>query len=220
LKGLISDLDTIKGTIQAGSKKIRELEDTAKEAKSKPPATPLSRDPPTPYDQGFFDYENADSVKMNDLVNTQPSLDSVTTSKTSPPRHNHPPTMNEPTPNRPYPPQQMPPLPPADPNTYQQQQTRQQMYLQQEQQQHPPPDPPVEAMQRLQEYKYQSEQANRNATSAQDHARALAIQYEDLRAQAGRAEIVLNEKKPKKKGFFGGGKREAVSWQSFVQNVK
>ena len=65
------------------------------------------------------------------------------------------------------------------------------------------PDPPIEAMQRLEELRHSARQVEIEATSAEDHLQALTIRYEDLRMQAERAEILKNEMKPKKKGFFG-----------------
>lgn len=196
--------------MELGALKIKELEDVAKEAKNKSKSNAeesKTRDPPTPYDQQFFSYDQANSQVMDEAMKSQVSLD-VPPSSPRPyydPSGTAPYQGNQATPARSGRPQEIPPMPPnvppADPGSYYPQQPQQQTL----------PDPPVEDMQKLEELKYQANQADRNATSAADHARAYAIQYEDLRAQAERAEIILNEKKPKKKGFFKGGKREAVS---------
>lgn len=202
LKGLLDETEAIKSALDLGHTKIKEVEEIAKCAnlKSSGNESPGSRDPPTPYDQNFFNYDNADSMQMNELMTSKQSIDTFPVREPSSPKQMSAIPSNEPTPNRPIP-RQMPPMPPGahslQPPIYQQQTA--------------PPDPPVAALQRLEELKYHAQQADREATNAEDHARALGLQYEDLRAQAERAEITLNEKKPRKKGFFKGGKREAVS---------
>lgn len=225
LRSLLEEAATTKKTIEDGALKIKQLEDIAREAKMKskmasPPKIDqsASRDPPTPYDQGFFNYAKADSGSMNDFLKSQQSMEPPP----SPAPHSYNTGQyqgNQPTPARNAGrSQQMPPMPPNDPPT-----NPSMYYPQQQQQQHHQqralPDPPVDHIQKLEDLKYQAGQAERNAASAADQARAFAIQYEDLRAQAERAEIILNEMKPRKKGFFSGGKREAVSVIVFLFSV-
>ena len=189
------------------------MEDVAREAKNQSKSNAeesKARDPPTPYDQQFFSYEQANSQMVDETMKSQVSMD-VPPSSPKPyydPSGKSPYQGNQSTPARSGRPQEMPPnVLPGDPGSYYPQQPQQQTL----------PDPPVEDMQKLDELKYQANQAERNAQLAADQARAYAIQYEDLRAQAERAEIILNEKKPKKKGFFKGGKREAVSIHNNLQ---
>jgi len=201
LKGLLDETEAIKSALDLGNVKIKEVEEIAKRANIKSPSNDsASRDPPTPYDQNFFNYDKADSGSMNDFMVSNVSMDG--------PSAQEPPTQqmdvmlsNQPTPNRSSKPRQIPPIHPGAPTSMQPP-----MY---HQQQTAPPDPPAEAFQRLEELKYHAEESDRQATNAEDHARALAIQYEDLRSQAEKAELLLNEMKPKKKGFLRGGKREA-----------
>jgi hypothetical protein len=66
------------------------------------------------------------------------------------------------------------------------------------------------ASQNLEELRIEAEKAERDATSADDHAKGLALQFEDIRAEAERANANANEKKnaksKKKMGLLRGGK--------------
>lgn len=74
--------------------------------------------------------------------------------------------------------------------------------------------PSEELMRQLDELRRDAERSQQDATSADDHAKALAMQFEDIRAEAERANTVANEKqnaKPKKKKGLrrgGGNKKE------------
>ena len=209
MKSLLEDAAATQKAIELGALKIKELEGVAREAKKKNSPRKKgedskSPDPPTPYDQGFFSYDQTDSGRMNDMLKSHNSIDMPTTS----PAPNYNPYLgNQATHAQSTgPPQQMPPMPPNDPPAS----PRIHSHPSQQQGTSLQHDPPVEDFQKLEELKLKADQVARNADSAADEAHALAVQYEDLRAQAERAEILFNEKKPRKKGLFG-GKREAVS---------
>jgi hypothetical protein len=208
LKGLILETEEVKTAIEFGSRKIKEVEGIAKNARDAKRDSPThtaqsnkSKDPPTPYDQGFFTYDNVvDDSNMhvhNDTVRANYNYQQPfpTSPSRQPPASSH----NQTTPNRAYPPSP----PTSHPTTNMQPPMYQQSNMASS-------DPPVEAMQRLEEMNHQAEQVERQVDSAQENLRALAIQYEDLRGQAEQAEILLAGKKPIKKGLFG-GKKEAVS---------
>ncbi len=101
-----------------------------------------------------------------------------------------------------------------------------------EQQVHQAPVPPQksgpseESLRRLEELKIAAQKAEEDATSADDHAKALALQFEDIRAEAERANAIANDKqnaKPKKKkGLRRGGKdkkEQKRELESALQNA-
>lgn len=228
---MIEDTQAIKAAIDIGSMKIKEVEHIARAAKLNSTSSeeideyPYGlKDPPTPYEQNNFSYDDvpATSRYMNEMMAPQESFQQQHHQSSSPPRDQDMSSQyNYPTPSREQLEQQQ----------RQQQQQQQQsnapfysnnmqpaMYhhYQQNQSSNNAPDPPVEALQRLKELQDNAQFAEREANSAQDHVQALAIQYNDLRMQAERAEIIANEIRPKKKGFFKGGKKEAVSAQFYL----
>lgn len=204
LKTLIEETEALKATIEFGKFRVQEIQHIAKtkqtsqqQSKSE---TSTSIDPPTAYEHDLFSYDKPNVVYTDDFKQSHtsastpqrqetPQYDNFITSATIQTPQIHETTLDHQN-NQ------------AGPSSYQHYHSQQQNE----------PDPTVEAMQRLEQLKYNAAKAEREATSAQDHARALAIQYEDLRMQAERAEITANEKKPKKKGIFKGGKKEAVSF--------
>jgi len=70
--------------------------------------------------------------------------------------------------------------------------------------------PSEESLQQLEGLRIEAEKAEQDGTSADDHAKALELQFEDIRAEAERANATANEKQnaksKKKKGLRRGGK--------------
>jgi hypothetical protein len=70
--------------------------------------------------------------------------------------------------------------------------------------------PSEESLQQLEGLRIEAEKAEQDGTSADDHAKALELQFEDIRAEAERANATANErqnaKSKKKKGLRRGGK--------------
>ena len=71
-----------------------------------------------------------------------------------------------------------------------------------------------EALRKLEQLKQEAERAEAEAMSADDHAQALGVRFEDVKAEAEDANALVNEKnnaKKKKKGFLrGGGDKTSV----------
>jgi len=109
-----------------------------------------------------------------------------------------------------YYPQQ--PVATAVPVYGQQQQQHQQQFQEQQYQSGPSED----ELQMLQVLKSEAEVASRNAASADDQARAVAMKFEDAKVEAQRAQMEVSRKqsaKPKKKGLLGGGKKKKAAKQ-------
>ena len=70
--------------------------------------------------------------------------------------------------------------------------------------------PSEESLQQLEGLRIEAEKSEQDGTSADDHAKALELQFEDIRAEAERANATANEKQnaksKKKKGLRRGGK--------------
>ena len=70
--------------------------------------------------------------------------------------------------------------------------------------------PSEESLQQLEGLRIEAEKSEQDGTSADDHAKALELQFEDIRAEAERANATANErqnaKSKKKKGLRRGGK--------------
>ena len=74
--------------------------------------------------------------------------------------------------------------------------------------------PSDDELQMLQVLKSEADVASRNAASADDQARAVAMKFEDAKVEVQRAQMEVSQKqsaKSKKKGLLGGGKKKKAA---------
>lgn len=193
LRNLVGETITMRDTIQLGVDAIQGAEASVREAKSRmgSVAPPTSQQQPSVTNP--FAYDGQQSVNSGFGADASSYYGGVGGGAAS-----HAP---EPAAAQPY---YQPPVVPGVPAPS----TNDAMYTQPEQQE--PSGPSDEALRNLENMKAEAESARREAMSADDHVKALAIQFEDVRADARQAELAASEKqnaKSKKKGLLGGGKK-------------